>query len=56
MDWQVDWRMNTIIDKIMIALDGKHSIDEIVKFCKCKKSIVTNFIYKLKKKNLIVKV
>ena len=56
VDWQVDWGMNTIIDKIMIALDGKHSIDEIVEFCKCKKSIVLNFIDKLRKKRLIVKV
>ncbi len=56
VDWQVDWRMNTIIDKIMIALDGRHTIDEIVKFCKCDKHIVINFINKLKRKNLIVKI
>lgn len=56
IDWQKNLRMNTIIDIIMIMLNGKYTVDEIAKRCRCKNTIVKNFIKKLIDKKIVYKI
>ena len=56
VDWQKDWRMNTIIDMIMIMLNGKYTIDEIASRCRCEKKIVKNFVNQLLDRKIVYKV
>lgn len=40
----------------MIMLNGKYTVDEIAKRCRCKNTIVKNFIKKLIDKKIVYKI
>lgn len=55
VDWRHNPKLNTILDRLLVQLNGTNSCSDIARYCGAEFSLIYDFLEKLYAKNLITK-